>query len=215
MNLSLAADALKEMAQVLGLTERSIASVAKRFQADMRSLAVIGMTGTSSILADMRAIVKGAIGDAYVAGLKQGGVSFDEMGDDDATMMIELSDAQLAFVTDFVKAIRESRTDKALQREILDTRIPLWTASVEAAGAYGLASANGRMMGTWVLGKTEEHCEKTGDTMGCLQLNGQRHSLKWFTSHGYIPRQPGNKFITCGGWACDCSIVDDNGKKLM
>ena len=207
-NLALAASALTDMAQILGITEKSVASVARRFQADMRSLAVIGFTGTSSILSDMRGIVKSAVADAYVEGLKSGGVSFDEMSDDDATMIIELGDAQLAFVTDFVKAIREARSDKALQRDILNTRIPMWVASIETAGGYGLASAKADSMGTWRYGKTE-HCDT------CQALNGQRKRLKTWIRQGLIPQQPGNELLDCRGYNCQCEIRDDRGRVLL
>ena len=208
MNLSLAASALTDMAQLLDLTEKSVASVARRFRADMRSLAVIGFTVSSSILADMRGIVKNAVADAYVDGLKEGGISFDEMSDDDATMIIELGDAQLAFVNDFVKAIREARSDKAAQRDILDNRIPMWMASIETAGGYGLASAKENTMGTWRYGKTE-HCDT------CRALNGQRKRLKTWVRQGLIPQQPGNELLDCRGYNCQCEIRDDRGRVLL
>ena len=109
---------------------------------------MLGFTSSGSILADARRIVKDAVGDAYVEGLKEGGVAFEDMDSDDDLMIIELTDQQTQYVTDFVKAVRAARGDKAAQRAILD-RVELWTASIEAAGMQGLASAKKKEMGTW------------------------------------------------------------------
>jgi hypothetical protein len=32
---------------------------------------------------------------------------------------------------------------------------------------------------------------------------------------GYIPQQPGSETLACGGWNCDCQIVDDDGERLL
>jgi hypothetical protein len=175
----------------------------------LRNLVTLGFVTDGSILGDMRRLVKDAVADAYIEGLAEGGIPADEMSDDDALMIVELSQAQLDHVTDFVRAIREAKDDKAAQRDILNSRVPMWAASIESAGAQGLASAKANAMGTWKLGKTEEHCET------CQKLNGQRHRMKWFTSKGYIPRQPGSETLACHGFNCDCQVVDDSGQRLM
>lgn len=164
----------------------------------MRNLATLGFISDSSILADVRRTVKDAVADAYIEGLAEGGIPADEMSDDDALMIVELSYQQLDYVTDFVRAIRDAKDDKALQRDILDNRIDLWIRSIEAAGAQGLASAKSNEMVTWHYGDTE-HCET------CLRLNGQRHRRKWFASRNYFPRTPGAA-LECGGYRCMCSL---------
>lgn len=181
------------------VTEKSIASVARRFGVDLRGIITVGMTGSSSILAAVRHLVKSAVADSYAEGLKQGGVSFDEMDSDDALMIIELGENQLAYVTDFVKAVREARDDKAAQHDILDNRVPLWVASIEAAGEYGLASAKRNEMVTWHLGSTREHCKD------CRRLNGQKHRRKWFAERNYFPQMPGAA-MECGGYNCLCEL---------
>lgn len=64
-----------------------------------------------------------------------------------------------------------------------------------------------KAMLTWVLGSAEKHCKT------CLKLNGQSHQGKWFIAHNYIPRQPGAS-MDCGGYNCDCSLVDANGEPV-
>jgi hypothetical protein len=180
--------------------QRSIQSVASKFHADVRGLATVGFISDRSILGDMRSLVKNAVGDAYVAGLEEGGVAFDEMDADDARMIVELSTEQLDYVTDFVKAIRDAKTDKAAQRDILDNRVNLWTASITAAGQAGLASAKSNEMVTWKLGATKEHCKT------CQSLNGQKHRRKWFASRGYFPGKPGAEALECKGFRCLCKL---------
>lgn len=161
-------------------------------------MAVLGFTTSGSILADARRLVKDAVADAYIEGLKEGGIPADEMTDDDALMIVELSTTQLEYVTDFVKAIRAARDDKAAQRDILDNRINLWTQSIEAAGAQGLASAKSNEMVQWKYGETE-HCET------CERLNGQKHRRKWFADRNYFPQKPGAA-MECGGYNCQCEL---------
>lgn len=159
----------------------------------------LGFVSDSSILGDTRRLIKDGVADAYIEGLKEGGIPADEMSDDDALMIVELSSNQLEYVTDFVRAIRDAKGDKQAQRDILDNRIDLWAASIEAAGMQGLASANANEMVTWKLGKTEEHCAT------CQKLNGQTHRRKWFADRNYFPRTPGAD-LECGGYNCDCSL---------
>ena len=179
--------------------QRSIASVARKFHGDLRGLATLGFFSTDSILGAVRATVKQAVEDAYIEGLVEGGVTIDEMDAEDALSIVELNTAQQDHVTDFCRAVRAAKDDKAAQRDILDNRVNLWTASIEAAGAAGLASARKNEMVTWHLGPTEEHCST------CASLNGKSHRRKWFASRDYFPRKPGAA-MECGGYKCQCTL---------
>lgn len=206
-----AAVALTHAATALAACKASaptVAGVVRKFHAELRNLVTLGFVSDSSILADMRRLVKQGVEDAYFAGLAEGGVSADEASADDALMVVELNTQQQDHITDFVRAIRAAKDDKAAQRDILNNRVNLWTASIEAAGMQGLASAKANAMGEWVYGDTD-HCDT------CAGLNGKRHRLKWFTSHGYIPREPGSRTLDCHGFRCQCRIVDADGNQLM
>ena len=96
-----------------------------------------------------------------------------------------------------------------------DKEIPM-SAKLEAAAMHAAAYTNtltgvyaqGKMMGEperdgrWELGATEEHCET------CSMLNGKTHPLSWYLKNGYIPQEAGSNTLACGGWRCDCRIVD-------
>lgn len=184
---------------VLVIERASISTVARKFQADLRGIVTVGFTGDGSILSEVRNLVKSSVGNAYVAGLAEGGVSFDEMDNDDAMMIVELSTEQLDFVTDFVRAVREAKTDRAMQRDILDNRIALWTASIEAAGAAGLASAKKNEMVEFKVRPDADPSEESCST--CKRLLGQRHRRKWVLARGLIVK-PGNPNYECGNWKC-------------
>jgi len=68
--------------------------------------------------------------------------------------------------------------------------------------------AEGKMMGEpnrdgkWELGATEKYCTT------CASLNGKIHPLTWYLDNGYIPQEAGSGTLECGGWNCDCTIVD-------
>jgi hypothetical protein len=199
MNLAVALYALDEMAQILGITEKSVASVARRFRADLRGLVVLGLTGDGgSILADVRRIVKDGVGDAYIAGLADCGVSFDEMDSDDAMMIVELTTRQMEHVTDFVKAIREARGDQIAERAVLD-RVDLWTASIESAGEAGKASGCGNELMRFVLDPDQEDSKESCAT--CKRLLGTTMRRKTIIAKGLLI-QPGNTNFECGAWRC-------------
>ncbi len=163
----------------------------------MRGLATLGFVSDGSILADMRKLVKNAVADAYIEGLAQGGIPAEEMSDDDALMIVELSSAQLDRVTDFVRAIRAAKGDRAAQRDILDNRVELWTTAIEMAGMAGLNSAKQNEMVEFTGTDGLESCRD------CRRLKGQRHRRKWFEQHGLVPRDPRFRDnFECGGYRC-------------
>jgi hypothetical protein len=76
-------------------------------------------------------------------------------------------------------------------------------------GIYNEARLRGmkNQMVTWVLGETEVHCDT------CLRLAGTKHRISWLLQNDYIPRKSGAA-MDCGGWNCDCSIIDKNGNEV-
>lgn len=178
---------------------KDIGRVTRRFHADLRGLVTLGFISDSSILADMRRLVKNAVEDAYLEVLKDNGIPPEEMDIEDAQNIDQLNLTQQDYVTAFVRAIREAKGDRAAQRDILNNRVDLWTASIAAIGDIALASIKRNEMVTWHLGATEEHCTT------CAKLDGQTHRRKWFSDRDYYPRKPGAA-MDCGGWRCLCTL---------
>lgn len=148
----------------------------------------------------MRSLVKGAVEDSYFEGLREGGISPDEMDEEDAQNIVQLDLTQQDYIVAFAKAVRDAAKEGTAEaKNAVLARIDLWAASIAAAGRAGLNSAKANEMVTWHLGRTEEHC------MTCNQLNGQSHRRKWFVSKNYLPRTPGAA-LECGGFNCLCAL---------
>lgn len=186
------------MTRVCPFVTKSIASVSNRFRRELKQIVREAWSSGGTVTRDMRSLIHQYVEDAYFEGLKAGDVSADEMTSEDAATIDELDSNQQDYIRDFAKAVKDANGDKQAQRDILN-RIDLWTASIEAAGMQGLASAKSNEMVTWHLGTTEEHCKT------CNQLNGQRHRRKWFADKNYFPRTPGAA-LECGGFNCMCTL---------
>lgn len=89
--------------------------------------------------------------------------------------------------------------------EKLIGRINLWRNQGNSAYNSGIvdsepAADEPRYM--WVLGATERHCRD------CLELNGQIKTASEWRAAGIQPQSPD---LQCGGWNCDCSLVQVTG----
>lgn len=159
-----------------------------------------------SASSNMRALIRGMAAQAYAEGVREGGIQDAEaqMDDTDTAAIADWVAGQLPFVTDFLHAV----VDQGNTGDIL-SRIELWVGALGSLGHQAVMNAQANMMVTWIYGDTTEHCPV------CQKLNGQRHRLKWFRDKGYIPREPASETLSCGGWNCDCSLVDDDGKQVI
>lgn len=184
------------------IVTRTVESAVADFRDSLTDAIDAFFDGGSLRVGDIREIVSVGIYRAYTQALKEGGIAEDEIEPDEFTAMDALTQAQVSYVGEFVKAIRAAKGDKDAE-DAIRARVDIWTRSVAAAGQAGLASAKKNEMVTWKLGETEEHCST------CLRLNNQRHRRSWFDGKGYVPRQPGSETLECGGWKCDCSLETD------
>lgn len=167
-----------------------------------------------SMANEHRKLIRGIAASVYYEGLQQGGVEQSEADATDAQNIADWIASQVPNCIDFARAAVEAGNDRS-KRDAINARSDLWLRALQDLGTLGYASAQSNTMGTWRLGNTKEHCEDAGDIHGCLQLNGKRHRIKWFTSRGLIPREVGSETLTCGGWQCDCGIFDDKGERLL
>lgn len=155
---------------------------------------------------------------AYIEGLRAGGVD-DELSEEDQaaidTWVSEQSEFIGAYWDDVQKAINEfdngiiTQDEYKARRLNFEARLDTWTQALAVLEAQGRASAQGNMMVTWHLGKTEKHCKT------CARLDGKRRRLKWFMDNGYIPQEPGSDTLQCGGYNCDCTLKSDKGRVIV
>lgn len=163
-----------------------------------------------------RALISDIAERAYIAGLAVGGVDEPDLSRDERREIAAWIREQHSHVDGFWLAVAElrrarqtlSRRGYANERRRLMDRVTLWEHALRALIGLALAAAQRNMMVTWRYGDTS-HCDT------CARLHGQRHRLRWFTSRGYIPQQPGSTTLQCGGWRCRCTLVDDRGKVVL
>lgn len=186
--------------------ERSIGQVVRAYRDALTNWAYEVMGGRMNPM-DMRrahkALIRKTAQEVYFEGMREGGIRnpADEADEADYGRIKEWVQTQVAHADDFADVAGQVKNDAALRSGIL-RRLGLWVESVDSLGQQGVMSAKSNRPGVWHLGNTLEHCST------CRMLDKKRHRVNWFLSRGYIPRQPGNEMLECGGWVCQCSIVD-------
>jgi hypothetical protein len=185
---------------------KSVAEVERTYRDTLTHWVYDTMNGRMDAL-DMRrahkALVRSVAQDVYFEGMRQGGIENpqDDAETEDMARIKEWLTTQVAHVDGFASDAALVRDDPTKRPGIL-ARLELWCDSVVALGTQGEMSAKSNRPGIWHLGDTVEHCKT------CAGLNGKRHRVNWFLSRGYVPRQPGNDMLECGGWKCLCFISD-------
>lgn len=149
----------------------------------------------------------------YLEGMHEGGIKEDDIDEKDQADLDEAVNdwlsKQVDFVNAFAKDAEAARRNKDERPKILD-RVGMWVDSLRSLGDLGKAYALKNERGQWILGETEQHCDT------CKYLAGLKpHRVSWFVERGYIPRQNGSGKLDCGGWKCDCSVVNNNGDQLL
>lgn len=144
-----------------------------------------------------------AFGLAAAAGWVEGGASGPVP--EDVTSWVEQRASQEAdFIDDLFSKLKDLRANSTEDEQLnfAISRAEGYTATLAGVFEYGKMTALKDRPGKWELGETEKHCST------CADLNGQVHPLSWYLDNGYIPRQSGSQTLECGGWNCDCRIVD-------
>lgn len=158
---------------------------------------------------------EGAIQSAWLpaaeAGFREGGGDPDDFTDDE---LAEIRDAE----AEQVGYARDWWAELGALREVVgydpNPRLALYVSSLSSWYENWRLYGDKNKMLQWVLGDTETHCEDEGGTYGCANLAGTWHRWKWYDERGLKPRTPGSN-TTCGGWRCDCKLVDKSGDEYF
>lgn len=208
------------VARQLQARVKAVADLVRGYADDISSAMLDVLDGvlTGSVAArEHRAALEREAEPVFVEGLREGGVDEPELSDEDHAVIAAWIVGQREHVAGFwhsVAALARQRKDMDKEeynaaRRGLYNRVTLWESALRELAGMGKASALANMMCTWRLGKTEKHCQT------CSHLNGKRHRLKWFTGQGYIPQQNASETLSCGGWKCDCELLNDKGKRVL
>lgn len=192
---------------------KSVDDVVSEFEVALSERVVDVFNAESSVgdlSRSMRTMVRVYGRMAYTEGMREGGVDDPEkeISDEDEAEIAKWIAGQLEHVAGFAQAAgdtRKSDNRRDAQAAVL-ARFDMWLQSLRDIGSRGKASAMSDRMVTWKLGATEDHCPT------CSRLNGSRHRLSWFMARGYRPQENGSESLACGGWRCECVLIDDKGE---
>jgi hypothetical protein len=198
------------------VTLKSIGEITREYRDTLENWVVSAANGNikaGGIARPMRSLIVESAEAVYIEGLREGGVADEELDADDDKAIGEWILSQTPYIYDFAEAAVAvndlSGDERTAARDVMMDRVDLWVRALEVLGKLGYSAAKENMSVTWQIGKTEDNCKV------CLRLDGQTHRLKWFTSKGYIPREPGSSTLDCHGYNCDCSLVDSKGGVVL
>lgn len=146
-----------------------------------------------------------AFSDAFDAGWVDAGAELPV--DDEALDWIEARiTEEFGYIEELFEEAKELRRDKEFDWFSWATaRADGYTRTLTELHNQAQVMVRDNVMVTFRLGSTEKHCRS------CLKLNGQRHKLSWFVSHGYLPPYGENLECSAGGH-CDCTLETDKGE---
>jgi hypothetical protein len=112
----------------------------------------------------------------------------------------------------YVEQLSRDIIDAKIDEKPLDgllSRVQLWANRwndvYNAAQVTITAEFGGKLQ--WHLGKTEQHCPS------CAALDGiVAFATEWEAS-GVHPQGAPNDALECGGWRCDCSLVQTDRRR--
>jgi hypothetical protein len=130
------------------------------------------------------------------------------MDEDTAAWAREKLAAQLGFIDDLFEQLKEIRKEGDFDADLTAAaKADSYASALDGFYNEGSLRGSKNQVVEWILGSTEKHCKD------CAKLDGQRHKISWFLDRDYIPRKNGAA-MECGGWNCDCRIVDRSGNEI-
>lgn len=132
---------------------------------------------------------------AWAEGVKECGVSSDELTDDETDALTKFITNQFGYIDGFADAIKEADNDDSKTIFPLFERAKLWQNRYSDARnqAKVMACENKKLM--WIIGPTESHCPD------CAGYNGKTYRASIW---GDIRPQHPN--LNCHGFRCRCSF---------
>lgn len=133
---------------------------------------------------------------AYADGLQVGGI--EETSEDDTTTINQLITEQSAYVTNLGDTVYGDGTNA----NGADKAVLWWNKSIQPFYDAGVQASDQNGMYEWVYGATE-HCKD------CKRLNGQKHRMKEWVDHGWMPKSDA---LECKGFNCACTLKKTTGR---
>lgn len=167
----------------------------RRIDAIFKS-AVQGKYSRSGFIGAITPIIRSAIQDSAIAGLRDGGLKNPELTEDEQLWIDNWIDQQDVFIQNVATAIYED--EKVTEKEAEGKATLWWNKSIDPAYSQMVyeASKNGAFLRR--LGATEQHC------VDCVKIDGQVRRASFWHSIGIWNASSKTQ---CGGWRCECQNV--------
>lgn len=142
---------------------------------------------------------------AWYAGAAECDIAASELSPEEKTALDNMIRGERDNIDGLATFIASIRTDDGTLpndvRASLFARVDLWAQRYKDAQNQARVMACGDRKLIWVLGATEEHCKT------CLKLEGKVKRASQWDAAGIRPQNPPNAMLECGGWRCDCGLV--------
>ena len=135
---------------------------------------------------------------AWREGMKEVDMDPDEMTDQEKTILQEIIDREEDHVLDFAQEIMDARDAKTPPPV---SRAAVWANRYREVVNIAKTMAAQDKKFEWVLGPTE-HCKS------CLKLSGIVKRGSVWQKAGIYPQMAPNGNLECGGWNCQCELVE-------
>jgi len=145
--------------------------------------------------------------EAFIAGLKAGGIdTADGIDEDDTATLFKLIAKEEGYIDGVVSFIVRNNKASGGKWAVIDNRLGMWARGYQRAYAAGLESGKLNPLMTWREGPTSDKCDD------CVYANGRTYRFKTWLKWGWR-KPPAIGITVCGGHECLCSMEHEDGVK--
>ena len=195
-------------------TGQDIASIEDEYNTKLYGV-MDDYTQTDRPITAFKNAFKRVVYEGFFAAAKSGWIDGGAKGSisEDVTSYVNARfERETQFIDELFKELKEKRKTGTADEVAgyIKARADGYTGTLDGVYVYAKMAAQKERIGIWRYGDTVAHCQT------CSDLEGEKHPLSWFIDNGYIPRQRGSTTLECGGWHCECEIVDaETGERIV
>lgn len=138
---------------------------------------------------------------AFEEGTKSCGIKFEDWTDKERNKLLIERREQERYISqlyDYTMQIKRAGGNISSVYSRVETWVNRYGSFVELGKSMACSDRKYR----WILGQAE-HCGS------CLKLDGKVKRMSYW-SENVLPRNGPNEKLECGGWRCQCSLVETN-----
>lgn len=154
-----------------------------------------GQLDEAGFAESMDILVDTGLSRAWRDGMREVGLSWDEMTIEEQTALSEIITEQVSHITGLAEYVgRKNKESGYLLRET-DYRAELWANAYQKAYNKALQMAQNDPKTVWRIGEVEKHCQD------CLKYDGKVKRSSYWKKIGAVPQ---SQNLECKGYNCDC-----------